>query len=158
MLPARGDSFEGKTVCISGAGNVAIYACEKAQQLGAKVVTMSDSTGYVYDKNGINLDVVKQIKRSSAAAFRVRRAVARSRVPRGPRRVGHPLRHRAAVRHAERAASSTTRTLVKNGVHVVAEGANMPTTEATSRSWDAGVPSSPARPPTPAASPPPALR
>ena len=49
----RGDSFEGKTVIISGSGNVAIYACEKAQSLGAKVVAMYDSDGYIYDKNGI---------------------------------------------------------------------------------------------------------
>ena len=56
------DSFEGKATVISGSGNVAIYACEKAQTLGAKVVAMSDSNGYIYDKDGIKLDVVKQIK------------------------------------------------------------------------------------------------
>ena len=61
-LKARGDDLKGKTVAISGSGNVAIYACQKAQQLGAKVVTMSASNGYVYDKNGIDLAVVKQIK------------------------------------------------------------------------------------------------
>ena len=58
----RNDSFEGKTVVISGSGNVAIYACEKATQLGAKVVTMSDSNGYVYDPNGIDLAYVKDLK------------------------------------------------------------------------------------------------
>ena len=58
----RGDSFEGKTVAISGSGNVAIFATEKAQALGAKVVTASDSNGYIYDPNGIQLDVVKDIK------------------------------------------------------------------------------------------------
>ena len=62
MLAYKGTSFEGKTVAISGSGNVAIYACEKATQLGAKVVTMSDSNGFIYDPNGINLDVVKDIK------------------------------------------------------------------------------------------------
>ncbi|MBR4798750.1 MAG: NADP-specific glutamate dehydrogenase, partial [Clostridia bacterium] len=62
MLKKKGDSFVGKTVVISGSGNVAIYACEKATQLGAKVVAMSDSNGFVYDANGINLAVVKQIK------------------------------------------------------------------------------------------------
>ena len=56
------DSFEGKTVVISGSGNVAIYACQKAQSLGAKVVTMSDSNGYVYDPNGIDLAYVKELK------------------------------------------------------------------------------------------------
>ena len=62
MLADKGTSFEGKTVAISGSGNVAIYACQKATQLGAKVVTMSDSNGFIYDPNGINLDVVKDIK------------------------------------------------------------------------------------------------
>ena len=58
-LKGKGDSFEGKTVAVSGSGNVAIYATEKAQQLGAKVVTLSDSTGWIYDANGIDLDLVK---------------------------------------------------------------------------------------------------
>ncbi len=62
MLKANNDSFEGKTVVVSGSGNVAIYACEKAQAFGAKVVTMSDSNGYIYDKNGIDIEAVKQIK------------------------------------------------------------------------------------------------
>ena len=58
----KNDSLKGKIVVVSGAGNVAIYAAEKAIELGAKVVTMSDSNGWIYDENGINLDVVKQIK------------------------------------------------------------------------------------------------
>ena len=62
MLAAKNDSFKGKTVVISGSGNVAIYATQKATELGAKVVALSDSSGYIYDKNGINLDVIKQIK------------------------------------------------------------------------------------------------
>ena len=62
MLAANGKSFEGKTVVISGSGNVAIYAAEKAMEYGAKVVTMSDSNGYVYDENGIDLACVKQLK------------------------------------------------------------------------------------------------
>ena len=62
MLRANGRSFDGATVVISGSGNVAIYACEKATQLGAKVVAMSDSAGYVYDPAGIDLDLVKQLK------------------------------------------------------------------------------------------------
>jgi len=61
-LAAKGDSFAGKTVVISGSGNVAIYACEKATALGAKVVAMSDSNGYVYDEKGIDLKLVKEIK------------------------------------------------------------------------------------------------
>src|SRR5690606_28381425 len=65
MLDSRGDNLEGKTVSISGSGNVAQYACEKATELGAKVVTVSDSGGYVYDKEGINqekLDFIKELK------------------------------------------------------------------------------------------------
>ena len=62
MLRANGRSFDGATVVISGSGNVAIYACEKATQLGARVVAMSDSAGYVYDPAGIDLDLVKQLK------------------------------------------------------------------------------------------------
>ena len=58
----RNDSFDGKTVVISGSGNVAIFACQKATELGAKVVAMSDSNGYIHDPNGIDLDVVKDIK------------------------------------------------------------------------------------------------
>lgn len=63
-LNCHDDSFEGKTVAVSGSGNVAIYATEKAQQLGAKVVTMSDSTGWIHDPNGIDVALVKQIKES----------------------------------------------------------------------------------------------
>ena len=62
MLNDKGDSFKGKTVVISGSGNVAIYANQKATELGAKVVAMSDSNGYIYDKNGVDLAAVKQIK------------------------------------------------------------------------------------------------
>jgi glutamate dehydrogenase (NADP+) len=62
VLKGVGKSFDGATVCVSGAGNVAIYAVEKAQQLGAKVVTMSDSNGFIYDPDGIKLDTVKRIK------------------------------------------------------------------------------------------------
>lgn len=62
MLNDHNNSFKGKTVCLSGSGNVAIYACEKATQLGAKVITMSDSNGYIIDNNGIDLDLIKQLK------------------------------------------------------------------------------------------------
>ncbi len=58
----KNESFKDKTVVISGSGNVAIYATQKATELGGKVVALSDSNGYIYDENGINLDVVKQIK------------------------------------------------------------------------------------------------
>ena len=62
MLSEKGKSLKGATVVVSGSGNVAIYAAEKATELGAKVVALSDSNGYIYDKNGIDLDAVKQIK------------------------------------------------------------------------------------------------
>ena len=62
MLKHNGKDMAGKTVVVSGSGNVAIYATEKAQQLGAKVVALSDSNGYIYDKEGIQLDIVKEIK------------------------------------------------------------------------------------------------
>ncbi len=62
MLKDNNLSFNGKTVVISGSGNVAIYATQKATELGAKVVALSDSNGYIYDENGINLDVVREIK------------------------------------------------------------------------------------------------
>ena len=68
-MRARGESFAGKTVVISGSGNVAVYACEKVQSLGGKVVAMYDSNGYVYDKNGIDLAVVKQMT-TKTASFR----------------------------------------------------------------------------------------
>ena len=66
----KNDSLAGKTVVISGSGNVAIYACEKAQEMGAKVVAMYDSNGYIYDKEGIKLDVVKQIKEVERARIK----------------------------------------------------------------------------------------
>ena len=75
MLAAKGDSFEGKNVVISGSGNVAIYAAQKATEFGAKVVAMSDSNGYIYDPNGVNLDVIKQIKEVERA--RIKEYVAR---------------------------------------------------------------------------------
>ena len=67
MLKNHGNSIEGKTVAVSGSGNVAIYAIEKAQMLGAKVVTASDSSGYVYDKDGIDVALLKQVKEQERA-------------------------------------------------------------------------------------------
>ena len=126
----RGDSFEGKTTIVSGSGNVAIYACEKAQQLGAKVVAMYDSNGYIYDPNGIQLDVVKQIKEVERA--RIKEYAARvpgSKYVEGckgiwtiPCDVALPCATQNEI-DGESAAA-----LVKNGVKYVAEGANMPST------------------------------
>ena len=104
----RGDSFKDKVTIVSGSGNVAIYACEKAQQLGAKVVAMYDSNGYIYDPNGIQLDVVKQIKEVERARIKVYVAL--------------PCATQKEI-DGESAAA-----LVNNGVKYVAEGANMPST------------------------------
>ena len=126
----RGDSFEGKTTIVSGSGNVAIYACEKAQQLGAKVVAMYDSNGYIYDPNGIQLDIVKQIKEVERARIKEYAArVAGSKYVEGckgiwtiPCDVALPCATQNEI-DGESSAS-----LVKNGVKYVAEGANMPST------------------------------
>ena len=126
----RGDSFEGKTTIVSGSGNVAIYACEKAQQLGAKVVAMYDSNGYIYDPNGIQLDVIKQIKEVERARIKVyAERVPGSKYVEGckgiwtiPCDVALPCATQNEI-DAESAAA-----LVKNGVKYVAEGANMPST------------------------------
>ena len=129
-LKSKGDDLKGKTVVISGSGNVAIYACQKAQQLGAKVVTMSDSNGYVYDKNGIDLAVVKQIKevergRIKEYAARVKGAEYHEGC-KGVWTVKCDVALPCATQNEldEEAA----KTLVKNGVKLVGEGANMPTT------------------------------
>ena len=126
----KGESLEGKTVVISGAGNVAIYAAQKATQLGAKVVTMSDSKGYVYDPNGINLDVMKQIKeveraRISEYAKRVPGVTYgdnRSDVWKIPCDIALPCATQNELQEED------AKALVANGVTVVAEGANMPST------------------------------
>ena len=129
-LRSKGDDLKGKTVVISGSGNVAIYACHKAQQLGAKVVTMSDSNGYVYDPNGIDLSVVKQIKevergRIKEYAARVKGAEYHEGC-KGVWTVKCDVALPCATQNEldEEAA----KTLVKNGVKLVGEGANMPTT------------------------------
>ena len=126
----RGDSFQDKVTIVSGSGNVAIYACEKAQQLGAKVVAMYDSNGYIYDPNGIQLDVVKQIKEVERA--RIKEYAARvpgSKYVEGckgiwtiPCDVALPCATQNEI-DGESAAA-----LVANGVKYVAEGANMPST------------------------------
>ncbi len=126
----RGDSFKDKVTIVSGSGNVAIYACEKAQQLGAKVVAMYDSNGYIYDPNGIQLDVVKQIKEVERARIKEYAArVAGSKYVEGckgiwtiPCDVALPC----ATQNEIDGESATS--LVKNGVKYVAEGANMPST------------------------------
>ena len=130
MLAAKNDSFKGKTVVISGSGNVAIYATQKATELGAKVVALSDSSGYIYDKNGINLDVIKQIKE-----------VERLRISEYPKRVPGSEFHAGCsgiwtvkcdialpCATQNELDGKSAEILVKNGCKLVAEGANMPST------------------------------
>ena len=129
LLKCKGDTMVGKTVAISGAGNVAIYACEKAFQLGAKVVTLSDSTGWIYDANGIDLDLVKDIKE-------VRRARLSEYVKEHPEAVYNDGRGVWTIPCDIALPCATqnelflddAKALVANGCKVVAEGANMPTT------------------------------
>ena len=130
MLNDKGDSFKGKTVVVSGSGNVAIYATQKATELGAKVVALSDSNGYIYDPEGIDLAAVKQIKEVER------------------KRIKEYLNYRPGAKYTEGCSGIWTipcdialpcatqneineesaKALVKNGVKVVAEGANMPST------------------------------
>lgn len=129
-LKSKGDTLKGKTVAISGSGNVAIYACQKAQQLGAKVVTMSDSNGYVYDKNGIDLAAVKQIKevergRIKEYAARVKGAEYHEGC-KGVWTVKCDVALPCATQNE--LDEESAKILVKNGVKLVGEGANMPTT------------------------------
>ena len=130
MLQANGTSFEGKTVLVSGSGNVAIYACEKATTYGAKVVAMSDSNGYVYDKDGIDLDIVKQIKE-------VERKRISEYVKYRPNAEYHegckgiwtiPCDIALPCATQNEIDGESAKILVANGCKVVSEGANMPST------------------------------
>ena len=144
----RQDSFQGKTVAISGSGNVAIFATEKAQQLGAKVVTASDSNGYIHDPNGIDLDIVKNIKlghrgRIKEYADRVDGAEYHEGcegVWTVPCDIALPCATQNEIDQ------ESARTLVANGCTVVCEGANMPSTpEAIAVYQDHGVLYGPAK-------------
>lgn len=144
----KNDSLKGKTVVVSGSGNVAIYATEKAAELGAKVVALSDSNGYIYDANGINLDVVKQIKevergRIKEYADRVEGAVYTEGC-RGIWSVKCDIALPCATQNELNGEEAAM--LVKNGVMAVAEGANMPSTpEAIETLQNAGVLFGPAK-------------
>ena len=144
----KNESFKGKTVVISGSGNVAIYANKKATELGAKVVAMSDSNGYIYDPNGINLDVVKQLKEVERA--RIKEYV--NRVPgatytegcRGIWTIKCDIALPCATQNELDGDAADA--LIKNGVIAVAEGANMPSTpEAVEKFLAAGVLFGPAK-------------
>lgn len=147
MLKEAGTSFEGKTIVVSGSGNVAIYATEKATQLGGKVVALSDSNGYVYDSEGIDLDAVKEIKE----------------VNRG--RIKEYIKYRPNAKYVENGciwevkcdialpcatqnevSKESAEKLIANGCKFVAEGANMPSTpEAIECFLKAGIPFGPAK-------------
>ena len=142
------DTMEGKTIVISGSGNVAIYACQKAQSFGAKVVAMSDSNGYIYDANGIQLEVVKQIKevergRISEYAKRVNGAV----YTEGCKGIWSiPCDIALPCATQNELDGESARKLVANGCFAVAEGANMPSTpEAVEVFQSAGVLFAPAK-------------
>ncbi len=130
MLATRGESFKGKTVVVSGSGNVAIYAAEKAIELGAKVVALSDSNGYIYDPNGIDLDAVKQIKEVERKRIKeyvnIHKDATYTDGFRGIWTIKCDIALPCATQNEldEEAAKA----LVANGVMAVAEGANMPST------------------------------
>ena len=141
LIKCHGQSLEGKTVVVSGAGNVAIYAIQKAQQLGAKVVTCSDSTGWIYDPEGIDvalLKEIKEVKRARLTEYAKAKASAEYHEGRGVWSVKCDIALPCATQnelHLEDA-----KQLVANGCIAVAEGANMPTTmEATKYLQDNGV-------------------
>ena len=148
ILKAHGDSFEGKTVVISGSGNVATYANQKATQLGGKVVAMSDSSGYIYDPNGIDYKVIKQIKEVK----RARISTYLDYVPEatftpgcsGIWTVKCDIALPCATQNEINLDSANA--LIANGVKYVCEGANMPCTlDATKAFQDAGIPFGPAK-------------
>ncbi len=130
MLKDNGTSFAGKTVVISGAGNVAIYATQKATELGAKVVALCDSNGYIYDPNGINLDVVKDIKEVRRARIKeYADLVPGSEYHEGCKGIWTIKCDIALPCATQREIDKeSAEILVKNGVKCVSEGANMPST------------------------------
>ncbi len=133
MLKKNGIEISGKTIAISGAGNVAIYAAQKAAELGAKVVTLSDSTGWIYDAQGIDLAAIKEIKevkRERLTAYKAYRPDSEYHEGKGVWSVKCDIALPCATQNELTAEDA--KMLVANGVIAVAEGANMPTTlEAT---------------------------
>jgi glutamate dehydrogenase (NADP+) len=142
MLRRRGEDLDGQQIVVSGSGNVAIYTIEKAQQLGANVITVSDSGGYVVDEKGIDLDLIKQVKevdRGRVSDYADLRGASARYVPGGrvwdvPADIALP----SATQNELDADAAAL--LVRNGVKAVSEGANMPATpEAVAVFRDAGV-------------------
>ena len=144
MLATKGDSFNGKIVAVSGSGNVAQYACEKATQLGAKVVTLSDSEGYIYDADGIDADKLafvmelKNVKRGRISEYANVYSSAKFIAGKRPWEVKADIALPCATQNELN--GDEAKALVSNGVICVAEGANMPSTpEAISAFQDAKV-------------------
>ena len=141
MVAAKGESLEGKTVIVTGSGNVAIYAVEKVTQLGAKVVAMNDSNGYIYDANGINLDVVKDIKEVRRGRIKEYADL----VPGSVYTEGKGIWNIACDIYLPCATQNeldleAVKVLKANGCEIIAEGANMPTTrEATDYILENGI-------------------
>ena len=133
MLKCNGIDIAGKTIAVSGAGNVAIYATQKAQQLGAKVVTVSDSTGWIYDSEGIDVELlkeVKEVKRARLTEYAAQRPSAEYHEGKGVWTVKCDIALPCATQNE--LDLEDAKALVANGCIAVAEGANMPTTlEAT---------------------------
>ena len=132
MLTTKGDSFNGKIVAVSGSGNVAQYACEKATQLGAKVVTLSDSSGYIYDAEGINAEKlafvmeIKNVKRGRIEEYVAKYPNAKFVAGKRPWEVKVDIALPCATQNE--LSGDEAKVLVANGVICVAEGANMPST------------------------------
>ncbi len=147
VLKANGKSFEGARVNISGSGNVAIYACQKAQSFGAKVQTMSDSNGYIYDPDGIDLAIVKEIKegrRGRIKEYVAAKPTATYTEGRGVWSIPCDVALPCATQNE--LFLEDAKALVANGVWAVCEGANMPTTlEATEYLQENGIPFMPGK-------------
>lgn len=144
MLAHKNDSFKGKTVAVSGSGNVAQYACEKATELGAKVVTMSDSEGYIYDSEGIDavklawIMDLKNVKRGRISTYVDKYSSAKFIAGKRPWEVKVDIALPCATQNELN--GQEAQTLISNGVICVAEGANMPSTpEAVTAFQKAGV-------------------
>ncbi|MER7544649.1 NADP-specific glutamate dehydrogenase [Actinomadura sp.] len=142
MLRRRNEDLDGQQIVVSGSGNVAIYTIEKAQQLGANVITVSDSGGYVVDEKGIDLDLLKQVKeveRGRVSDYAEKRGGSARYIP-GGRVWDVPADIALPSATQNELDAEAARILVRNGVKAVSEGANMPTTpEAVHIFQDAGV-------------------
>ena len=148
MLKDKKDSFKGKTVVISGSGNVATYACQKATQLGAKVVAVSDSNGYIYDPEGIDYKIMKEIKEVKRDRIKTYVNYSKSaKYTEGCKGIWTiPCDIALPCATQNELDGESAKILIKNGVKAVAEGANMPSTpEAIEAFQKAGVLFGPAK-------------